>query len=166
MTELEFLQDLQTKVLWMSEAMPTNSTDNTNMWLNIVELGPRGTAKSTKFPYIVLNRGVVAGPQFDENGDAILDAEGNQVVLDSMFAETVYPLRQIDLPVGDALTAVEYLESRKGLDWNSYEYIDGRSDLGWFKARVWVENQDGTESEKVIRVSYNDEGAPTHKVVV
>jgi len=36
----------------------------------------------------------------------------------------------IDLPVGETLTAVGYLESLKGTAWNAYEYEGGRSDLG------------------------------------
>lgn len=185
MTEAEFLADLQTKVLYMGgvsmldNANPSASTLHKKV--DIVELGLRGTAKPMRsYQYTVVNAGKVAGPQFyeadvrDENGnivhaagDPILDSDGNQVTLSAFEAENAYPAQPIDLPVGDALLAVQYLESLKANGTvNAYEYESGRSDLGHFFAKVWVENQDGTESEQRIRVSYDAQGNPSHKVVV
>jgi len=185
MTEQEFLADLQTKVLFMGAPMLMDNANPTDAVLNkkvpIVELGLRGTAKALRMhQYTVVNAGKVAGPQFyeadvlDETGavlhaagDPILDANGDQVVLSALEAENAYPVSPIELPVGDALLAVQYLETQKQLGtWTAYEYESGRSDLGHFFAKVWVANQDGTESEKRIRVAYDAAGNPSHAEVV
>ena len=151
MTEQEFLADLATKVLYMGEPQPFNDQDNVNMTVSIVEMGQRGTVKPPRnFHYVVLNRGVAAGPD-----------------VDPLFAENAYATQPIELPVTDALKAVEYLEAQQAAgSWNHYEYESGRADLGFFIAKVWVDNGDGTLSEKRVIVSYDDQGTPTHKELV
>lgn len=155
MNEQQFLADLQTKVLYMGTPVLLDNSDAGASVLNkkvpIVELGLKGTAKPLRmYQYTVINAGVEP-------------AEG----LSALEVENAYAVNPIELPVGDALLAVQYLEAQKALGtWTAYEYESGRSDLGHFFAKVWVENQDGTESQKTVRVSYNAEGNPSHAEVI
>lgn len=153
MTEQEFLADLQTKVLWMGTPVPLDGAVVVDGVISkkvpIVELGLRGTATSPRqYTYTVINVGV--------SGEA-----------NPMMNESAYATSAIDLPVGDALNAVQYLETRKAAgDWSAYEYESGRPDLGHFFAKVWVSTGAATETEKRIRVSYDAQGNPSHSEVV
>jgi hypothetical protein len=51
--------------------------------------GP-GFAQINNLSFLVLNEGVVAGPQVDENGDPVLDASGNQIVIAPEDAEQAW----------------------------------------------------------------------------
>jgi len=47
-------------------------------------------AQINNLSFLVLNEGVVAGPQVDENGDPVLDASGNQIVIAPEDAEQAW----------------------------------------------------------------------------
>lgn len=153
MTEAEFLADLQTKVLKMGTPTTLNGAETVDGVLPkkvvIVEMGLKGTAKPPRtYQYTVINPGVEGDPN-------------------PFLNEQAYPVNPIELPVGDALNAVGYLEAQKAAgSWVAYEYLEGRSDLGHFFAKVWVSNGDGTESEKRMKVSYDAEGNPSHAEIV
>lgn len=150
MNEVEFLADLQTKVLWMGTPVEFGRDGLTvDKKVPVVQMGHKGTAKpAAQFQYVVLNEGVT-------------DAE------DPMFNETVYAVNPVELPVNDALNAVAYLEAQKAAGvFSAYDYESGRSDLGYFFAKVWEDNGDGTESEHKIRVSYDANGNPSHVKVI
>jgi hypothetical protein len=110
--------------------------------LGTVQMAPRGTRKVQNIHMVVTDEG-------EANESATLVGS------------------PIDLPVGDTLTAIVYLEQRKAAgDWAWYEYESGRSDLGWFTIRAGVTNQDGTESEKRYRVFTDSEGNADHAEIV
>lgn len=72
----------------------------------------------------------------------------------------------IDMPVGDTLTAVAYLEAQKGVSWNAYELIAARADLGFMIIRAWVGDGSGNETEKRFRVTYDAGGQGTHAEIL
>lgn len=126
--------------------------------------------------FYVFNEGVVPGPLFAENGDPILDGEGNQVVVpleeseDAYYAEGDKPV----LPVKQNNDGLAYLaQFLQNGTIRGFELVERpRADLGaasYFIVKVWVVdvNAPNTVSEQRWRVAYTLDGtAVRHDVIV
>ena len=146
--------------------------------------------------YTLLNAGKVAGPQtyaadeysedatFDEDGnlltgtllhsagDPVMDDQDppQQVVIPAEAAERVLPADYVATPVPATQRAVIYLETQKAIGtWFRYVEDDAgpkRPDLGFFAIRAWVDNGNGTVSEKRFLISEDDQGTASHSEIV
>jgi hypothetical protein len=188
MNTAELLADLQTKCVWVGtmqrqQGSPVGPVEE---WtVPVIQIQGEGTySKPTAFRFTVLNNGVVAGPQtyaadvldmdgvtvLHAAGDPVLDENGDQVVVPPQAAETVLVNQQIKTPVTDTMMAVGYLEAQRlAGTWLRYVEDDAgpkRPDLKFFAIKAWVDNGNGTVSEKRYMVAYDDQGQPFHTEIV
>ena len=167
MTKDEYLADLATKVVWPPvvvagpvvtsppdpaqsnqaivaaiEANEVSGLGTKTTWVApVVTIGPIGVYNDQQVRFQVLNYGV----------------EG---------AETVLPIDRIENPKGDVFDAVTYWETRKAnpadpvLEYREITGEDKRSDLGFYKMKVWFDNGDGTTRESEVLTRRDANGDP------